>query len=79
MKCVLLINLKLLTILNSFLLNIAEHEKSFITSGPDATEYGVGLGPALFASHPAIFRYIDRLSTLLVQILGETRFKCPNI
>ena len=26
MKCVLLINLKLLTIANSFLLNIAEHE-----------------------------------------------------
>ena len=34
MKFVLLIKLKLLTILNSFLLNIAEHEKSFITSGP---------------------------------------------
>ena len=29
MKFVLLINLKLLTIANSFLLNIAEHEKSF--------------------------------------------------
>ena len=31
---VLVINLKLLTIANSFLLNIAEHEKSFITLGP---------------------------------------------
>ena len=34
MKCVMLINLILLTIANSFLLNIAVHEKSFITSGP---------------------------------------------
>ena len=34
MKFVLLINLRLLTISNSFLLNIVEHEISFITSGP---------------------------------------------
>ena len=34
MKFVPLINLKLLKIANSFLLYIAEHEKSFITSGP---------------------------------------------
>ena len=35
MKFVLLINIKLLTIANSFLQNIAEHEKSFINSGPN--------------------------------------------
>ena len=35
MKFFMQINLKLLTIPNSFMLNIAEHEKSFIISGPD--------------------------------------------
>ena len=35
MNFVLLINIKVLIFENSFLLNIAEHEKSFITSGPD--------------------------------------------
>ena len=51
-----LINLKLLTMPNFFLLNIAKHEKSFITSGPDAVEFQV----SLFASHQAVFKCLYR-------------------
>ena len=40
MKFALLINLKLLILANSFLLNIAKHEKSFITSGPESSQAG---------------------------------------